>query len=94
MSLAAHAGPSRAGRNPSFDVDAEFLALMAQLSLQDIEEIERQQRHVARAGRPLSDAELALTLFAEEARASIMFNNDRAFAQALQAAEPQLAGQA
>ena len=59
-------------------------SLAAQLSLEDIEYLERLQRRNRRDGIVDSDAVLALFLSAEEARSTIMFNNDRALAQALQ----------
>ena len=64
--------------------DAELLTLAAQLSLEDIDQIERFQRRLARDNTRISDEELALSLFAQEARNSIMFSNDRALARALQ----------
>ncbi|KAF8663439.1 hypothetical protein AX16_001009 [Volvariella volvacea WC 439] len=61
--------------------------LAALLTLQDIEEIEALERNKHRAGVPLTDAELALTLFAKEARSSLVIENDRLIAQRLQEME-------
>jgi hypothetical protein len=68
--------------------DTDLLTLAAQLSLEDVEQIERHQRGLDMNNSHVSDAELALSLFAQEARNSIMFNNDRALAQALQEDDP------
>ena len=68
--------------------DNDLLTLAAELSLEDIEQIERHQIRLDTDNTGVSDAELALSLFAQEARNSIMYNNDRALARALQGDDP------
>ncbi|THH13680.1 hypothetical protein EW146_g6574 [Bondarzewia mesenterica] len=92
--LQAEAGPSRPlpsrpnDRTDSHTEEAAMSSLMAQLSLEDIEILESGFKIKQRRGAPLTDAELAMSLFAEDARASIVFESDRAFALSLQASEP------
>lgn len=84
--MSAQAGPSRLRRlNESVQTngrsqEAENLsALAARLSLQDIDEFEGRHRGNNDEGIPMTDAELALSLFFEDAR----FNSDRAMALSL-----------
>ncbi|KDQ61532.1 hypothetical protein JAAARDRAFT_54888 [Jaapia argillacea MUCL 33604] len=82
--MAATAGPSKLptphpARTGADNAEAELMNLVARLGIQDVEELT--------AGRNppgLSDAEVALRLFAEEARSVVRINNDRAVAQRLQ----------
>lgn len=88
--MSAQAGPSRLGRT-SDRTQARHISreetvlsdLVARLSLQDIEVLERQQNGTDRHESQLSDADLALRLFAEDARSLVMFNIDRALAMSL-----------
>lgn len=70
-------------------------ALVARLSLQEIDEFEG--GHMADHGEgPMSDAELALSLFFEDARSLRRFNSDRAIALSLSEStdDPEPAAQA
>jgi hypothetical protein len=83
--MASRAGPSTlrhtlAGENEASDL----VSLTARLTLQDIQEIESRQKGKRNEGAPMTDAELALRLAAEEARSSVIFDSDRAIAQRLQ----------
>lgn len=88
--MSAVAGPSR----PPPRVDgtgqaareSQLYNSIARLSVHDIEGMqELQGSGLARdPGRPLSDAELALQLATEEARAFNIFNQDRALALGMQ----------
>lgn len=60
-----------------------MLDLAARLSLADVDELIGQHKGKAREGAPLSDAEIALNLFAEDARSMSLFNSDRALARSL-----------
>jgi hypothetical protein len=90
--MSAHAGPSTL-RRPVVprDDELELLSLAARLTLEDAESFEGHQN---REGRTLTDGELALRLAAEEARLSVLFNNDRALAQRLHDADQHLFGTA
>ncbi|EGO03352.1 hypothetical protein SERLA73DRAFT_174808, partial [Serpula lacrymans var. lacrymans S7.3] len=57
--------------------------LIGQLSLDDIQGLERIQRERERSRTQLTDREIAYGLFLENAREVITFNNDRAIAQRL-----------
>lgn len=87
----APAGPSRrrtrVQHETSDTLDADMLALVAQMGLNDITEIEERRKGKGRADATPSDADLALTLFAEEARAFRIRESDRALAQSLQEEE-------
>lgn len=63
--------------------ESDLSDLVARLSIQDIEELEDRQKGKRKKGAFLTDAELALSIFAEDARALIQFNRDRALAEAL-----------
>jgi hypothetical protein len=95
INMAAQAGPSNLrhasahplapnARPPTSREEADLSNLVARLSIQDIDELESQTRD----GSQTTDAELALRIFAEDARSLITFNSDRALAEALYAAEP------
>lgn len=89
--MSTHAGPSRLRPTPDRSTvsqhQADILALAAGLTLEDIEELESTQKGKHRQGEPMTDAELALSIFAEDTRSSIIFDNDRAIALSLQASE-------
>lgn len=61
-----------------------MMALLAQLTLEDLEETESRQKGKQRDDAPLSDAELALRFFVEDAQATLSFQRDRALALSLQ----------
>ena len=93
--MAAQAGPSRPGhtsthplasnaRPSSSREEVDLSNLIARLSIQDIDELEKNGMQ----GSQLTDAELALSIFAEDARSLITFNSDRALAMALNEEEP------
>jgi hypothetical protein len=93
--MAAQAGPSRLrdtsahplapnARPSTSHEEVDLSNLVARLSIQDIDELQSQ----VRKGSQMSDAELALSIFAEDARSLITFNSDRALAVALNEAEP------
>lgn len=89
--MSTQAGPSRpraAVIANNIDNEAAFLDLAVQLSLEDIDALQAAHKGKQRQGAPISDAELALNLFAEDARALAMFNNDRALAQSLASDAP------
>ncbi|KII92507.1 hypothetical protein PLICRDRAFT_172589 [Plicaturopsis crispa FD-325 SS-3] len=85
--MSSVAGPSRPTvRSTSaraHDEEADLLDLAARLSLADVDELIGQHKGKAREGAPLSDAEIALNLFAEDARSMSLFNSDRALARSL-----------
>ena len=87
MSSLAHAGPSRQRITPSGQISAKngdsdlLTSLTARLTIEDVQELESRQER--RGNAQMSDAELALTLSAQEARASIIFESDRILAQRL-----------
>lgn len=90
MSLAA--GPSHLHRprhqaSENNLLEEDVIAMVAQLGLDDIADIERRQKGKARANATLNDGDLALALFAEEARAFGTRESDRALAQSLQEEE-------
>lgn len=89
--MSAHAGPSTL-RKPvvSRDDESDLHTLAARLTIKDIEYLESRQRGKQREGTGLTDGELALRIAAEEARSSIIFDNDRAIAQSLHDAEQRL----
>jgi hypothetical protein len=70
------AGPSRLTGPAPTRLEDELWSLAARLSLEDLEAME------TRATRSrISDADLALSIFAQEAKSSRMINEDRAIAQ-------------
>lgn len=86
--MSVQAGPSRLRQTPlrrhgSNQEEENLSALAARLSIQDIEELQARQRGQRREGAPMSDAELALSLFAEDAHSLLTFNTDRAMALSL-----------
>jgi hypothetical protein len=97
--MAAQAGPSRPrhtsahplasnARPSSSREEVDLSNLVARLSIQDIDELESRQKRNGMQGSQLTDAELALSIFAEDARSLITFNSDRALAMALNEVEP------
>ena len=60
--------------------ELELSTLIAQLALEDIAELQGQQKGKGRKGAPTSDAALALELCAEEAQLCIGFQNDHLLA--------------
>ena len=82
MAAQIRPGPSRAPAHAPNDVQSDYISLAAQLTLEDIEELEANTT----TGRSatLSDAELALQFLARDARASMLIDQDRAYARALQ----------
>jgi len=81
------AGPSRRRTQHSASpggsvLEAENFRLAAQISL---DEAERLQRHLRRTSRVSTDADVALAVFAADIRSSIMIDDDRAIAEAMQA---------
>ncbi|KZT20949.1 hypothetical protein NEOLEDRAFT_1151039 [Neolentinus lepideus HHB14362 ss-1] len=81
--MASVAGPStRASLRQHSTEEAQLRDMYARMSMLDIEELE-----ASSTGTQLSDAQLAQRLFAEEARAMMTFQNDRALAESLQEAE-------
>ena len=85
--MSAQAGPSRLRQAPvqngrSREED-DLSALAARFSVLELEQLEERQRANREEGLPVSDAQLALSLFAEEARAFQTFTSDRAMALAL-----------
>jgi hypothetical protein len=62
-----------------------FLALVAKLALEDVEEFQSQAKGKGRAGEP-SSADTALRLYAEEAEGLLRYAEDAAFARSLDAA--------
>ena len=95
--MAAQAGPSRLRHGhaspdavpPASREETELSNLVARLSIQDVDELESRQQWKGTKGPQLTDAQLALKIFAEDARSVIAFNNDRTLAMALSEAEPQ-----
>lgn len=88
--MSAQAGPSRLRHGPAHPLahqpsreEADLSDLVARLSIQDVDELESRHKGKETQGTRLTDAELALKLFAEEARSVMEFNNDRALAMAL-----------
>lgn len=82
----AQAGPSRLRQTPAVhgrsQEEENTLALFGRLSLQEINDFEGGHRTNHGEG-PVSDAELALSIFLEDARSLQRFNSDRAMALAL-----------
>jgi hypothetical protein len=62
-----------------------FLALVAKLALEDVEELQSQAKGKGRAGEP-SSADTALRLYAEEAEGLLRYAEEGAFARSLDAA--------
>lgn len=89
--MSSLAGPSRSRPQDHVTSDADMLALLAQLTLADIEEIENRQKGKQRQGAPMTDAELALSLMAEDARSLEVFNSDHALARRLAQSESDFA---
>lgn len=87
LAMSSPAGPSRPRLRtaPPADHEADSHALVARLSLQDIDDLQSQT--APQPGTPRSDREVALALFAQDARSSIVFQRDRALAARLQAEE-------
>lgn len=98
--MSALAGPSRLGQSSIrprplvanagslWDREESDLSdLVARLSIEDIDELENCRKGKGKEGAPLSDAEVAFRIFAEDARALMQYNNDRALAQALSETE-------
>lgn len=96
--MSTHAGPSRLGQssarlqpqNPrplSSREEVDLTALVARLSDEDIDQIEARHNGKQRQGAVLTDAELALSIFAEDARTLKKFNSDRALAEAMNEGE-------
>ncbi|KAF7965834.1 hypothetical protein HWV62_41256 [Athelia sp. TMB] len=87
--MSAQAGPSRPRQalvqNGLSREEDDLSALAARLSELELEQLEERQRANREEGVPMSDAQLALSLFAEEARAFQTFTRDRAIALALDA---------
>ena len=92
--MSARAGPSRLrhssalpqapdGRPQLSNEESDLVDLIARFSIQDVEQLENLQKGKRREGAPLTDAELALSIFAEEAQALLQFNSDRVLAEAL-----------
>lgn len=77
----------RARRPPndmsSYDLDPETSKLIAQLTLQDIDEIDGSRKGKARANAPLSDEQIALRMQREYFQSSIREMNDLAMAKSL-----------
>jgi hypothetical protein len=99
INMAAEAGPSRLrhtsarplasnARPSSSREEVDLSNLTARLSIQDIDELESRQGRNGMQRSQLTDAELALRIFAGDARSLITFNNDRALAMALNEVEP------
>lgn len=84
--MSAQAGPSRLRQPPVLNgrsqEEENMETLFARLSLQEIDVFEGVHRADQGEG-PMSDAELALSLFFEDARALQRFNSDRAMALSL-----------
>lgn len=68
------------------DTDAETSLLIAQLALEDIAHISTAHKGKARADAPLSDAELALQLQADDMHAIMQLVLDMRFARSLDCA--------
>ncbi|KIM77724.1 hypothetical protein PILCRDRAFT_613582 [Piloderma croceum F 1598] len=97
--MAAQAGPSNLRHTSAYPLasnarpsssreEVDLSNLIARLSIQDIDELESRQGKNGMQGSHLTDAELALSIFAEDARSLITFNSDRALPMALNEAEP------
>lgn len=66
--------------------DSALLALVAELALDDLEEINAGRKGKARANACPSDEEIAFQLFAQEARSLLQTTKDLVFARSLDAA--------
>ena len=73
-------------------ISVELLSLIAALSLQDVDEVYGRRKGKAVDGPP-SDEELALQLFAEEARALQVYAQDIELAQSIANADAELVAQ-
>ncbi|TFY59506.1 hypothetical protein EVJ58_g5733 [Rhodofomes roseus] len=62
---------------------SDYLALIAELTLQDIDDISASRKGKGNALAPKSDDEFAFDLLAEEARSMLFLARDMAFAQSL-----------
>jgi hypothetical protein len=88
--MAARATTSQRPRSQPSTVDSEEAALMAivaQLTLEDVTALGGREKGKSRHDAPKTDAALALELLAEDARTLGLFERDRALAQSLQEAE-------
>lgn len=65
------------------DFEADSLALVASLTLEDLEDVRTSRKGKARSNIPLSDEEFAFQLYAEEANNLLAYSQDSAYAQSI-----------
>jgi hypothetical protein len=77
---------AQSSRFPVFASEEEpldLLSLVAQLSLEDVDDIQSHSKGKGRGDAPLSDEEIAMRLYHEEAAALMQITRDFAFARSL-----------